>query len=75
MSSPAAPGLIAANSKNPPEDPREEQNFDLIKRYWTDPEIASDPRVDEDDSDLHDGIDHVFEKIAQCINLAQTTLE
>jgi len=48
----------AAITKNPPEDPQEEKTFDLIKRYWTDPEAVSHPRVDN--SDLLDGIDHVF---------------
>jgi hypothetical protein len=50
----------AAITKNPPEDPLEKETFDLIKRYWTDPEAASHPRVDN--SDLLDGIDYVSEK-------------
>ena len=29
---------LAANTDNPPEDSRKEENFDLIKRYWTDSE-------------------------------------
>ena len=51
-----------ASAKNPPEDSREEENFDLIKRYWTAPEAMSHPRVDK--LDLLDGIDHVSKKIA-----------
>ena len=33
----------AATTQNPPKNTQEEENFDLIKRYWTDPEITSHP--------------------------------
>ena len=61
------------NTENPPEETREDENFDLIKRYWIDTEATSQPRVDN--PDLLKEIDHVSEKIAQCIDLAQATLE
>ena len=62
-----------ANTENTPEESQGEENFDLIKRYWTDPEAMPHPRVDN--SDLLDGIDHVSAELAECINLAQTTLD
>ena len=57
---------------NLPEDPQEAQNFDLIKRYWTDPESPTQLRVDN--SDLLDGIDRVMNKLSECVNIAQSTL-
>ena len=54
------------------EDPQEAQNFDLIKRYWTDPESPTQLRVDN--SDLLDGIDRVMNKLSECVNIAQSTL-
>ena len=62
-----------ANMENAPVDSQEEENFDLIKRYWTDPEATSHPRVDN--SNLLNGIDRAMEKLAECLNLAQTTLD
>ena len=51
---------LEAGVENPPEDPQEGETFDLIKRYWTDPEEMTHPRVDN--SDLLNGIDHVSKK-------------
>ena len=59
--------------QNPLENTEEEENFDLIKRYWTDPESTAQTWVDN--SDLLDRIDRVTNKLANCVNLAQSTLD
>ena len=64
---------LEAGVENPPEDPQEEKNFDQIKRYWADPESTVQTRVDN--SDLLDGIDRMTNKLAECVNLAQSSLD
>jgi len=63
----------AAIMQNPPENIQEKENFDLIKRYWTDPESNVQTRVDN--SNLLDGIDRMTNKLAECVNLAQSSLD
>ena len=67
------PAASTASTENPPEDFREEENFDLIKRYWTDPEAASSPQ--DYNPDPLEAVGRVSKKIVQCINLVQTTLK
>jgi len=73
--SPAQVNLAAqaATTQIPPKKTQEEENFDLIKRYWTDPESTVQPQVDN--SVLLDGIDRVTIKLAECVSLAQSTLD
>ena len=61
------------NAENPPEDSREEENFDLIKRYQTDPDAP--PSSQDYNMDLAASVDQFSKNTAKCVNLAQTTLE
>ena len=63
----------ATGVEDPPEDIQEEENFDLINRYWTDPEEAASSQ--DLNPDPSAAVDQFSEKIAKCINLAQAILE
>jgi len=67
------PAASTASTENPPEDFREEENFDLIKRYWTDPEAASSPQ--DYNPDPLEAVGRVSKKIVQCINLVHSKTE
>jgi len=59
--------------ENPPKDTQDEENFDLINRYWTNPKEA--PSSQDYNPHPFAAVHQFSEKIAKCINLAQATLE
>jgi len=59
---------LAAGAENPPKDPQEKENFDLIKRYWTNPDAPPSPQ--DYNLDPVAAGDQFSEKIDKCITLA-----